>query len=275
MDAAGVPVEFSKGEAGYGQHEINLVYAEALEMADRGADLQERGEGDRRPARAGRHVHGEVDRRRRRLVVPHPLERVGPRGRRPASMWDDEGEHHLSTVFRHWLGGLVAASRELSLLFAPNVNSYKRFQPDSWAPTAVAWGLDNRTCGLRLVGHGARLPGRVPHPRRRLQPVPRLRRHHRRRPPRHRRGPRPRASPSSATRYADPDVPAHPVDPRRGHRPVRGQRRRPRRVRRGGPAPPRQHRPPGAGRVRPGRHRLGAPPLLRTAVVVTLTMEPR
>jgi glutamine synthetase len=79
-------------------------------------------------------------------------------------MWDASEAHNLSRVFRHWLGGLLHASRELSLLFAPNVNSYKRFQPDSWAPTAVAWGLDNRTCGLRLVGHGEgyRVESRIP-----------------------------------------------------------------------------------------------------------------
>ncbi|MGH9032879.1 MAG: glutamine synthetase, partial [Acidimicrobiia bacterium] len=62
-------------------------------------------------------------------------------------------------------GGLLATARELSYLFAPYVNSYKRYQPDSWAPTAVVWGHDNRTCGLRVVGHGpslrveSRLPG--------------------------------------------------------------------------------------------------------------------
>jgi glutamine synthetase len=79
-------------------------------------------------------------------------------------MWDDAAPNHLSEPFRHWLGGLMHASRELSLLFAPTVNSYKRFQPDSWAPTAVAWGLDNRTCGLRLVGHGQgyRVESRIP-----------------------------------------------------------------------------------------------------------------
>jgi glutamine synthetase len=163
MDAAGVPVEFSKGEAGYGQHEINLVYAEALEMADRAAiyknGVKEIADQHGRavtfmakwnPDDVGSscHIHSSV------------WDREGA----ASVMWDEDGEHHLSKVFRHWLGGLVAASRELSLLFAPNVNSYKRFQPDSWAPTAVAWGLDNRTCGLRLVGHGPayRVESRIP-----------------------------------------------------------------------------------------------------------------
>jgi glutamine synthetase len=78
--------------------------------------------------------------------------------------WDDAAPDHMSDTFRHYLGGLVAASRELSYLFAPYVNSYKRYQPGSWAPTAIVWGRDNRTCGLRLVGHGAsfRVESRIP-----------------------------------------------------------------------------------------------------------------
>ena len=85
------------------------------------------------------------------------------RGRK-SLMWDPEGLDNMSRSFRHWLGGLVHCSRELTLLFAPTVNSYKRYQPDSWAPTAIAWGLDNRTCGLRVVGHGQgyRVESRIP-----------------------------------------------------------------------------------------------------------------
>jgi glutamine synthetase len=79
-------------------------------------------------------------------------------------MWDPKQPHNMSETFRHWLGGLVHCSRELTLLFAPTVNSYKRFQPDSWAPTAIAWGVDNRTCGLRVVGSGQgyRVESRIP-----------------------------------------------------------------------------------------------------------------
>ena len=163
MDAAGVPVEFSKGEAGYGQHEINLVYADALEMADRAAIYKN---GVKEIA----DQHGRAVTFMAKWTPDdvgsscHIHSSVWSSDGETSVMWDDEGEHHLSPTFRHWLGGLVAASRELSLLFAPNVNSYKRFQPDSWAPTAVAWGLDNRTCGLRLVGHGQgyRVESRIP-----------------------------------------------------------------------------------------------------------------
>jgi len=71
----------------------------------------------------------------------------------------------MSELMRHFLAGQLAALRDFSLLYAPNINSYKRFQPGSFAPTAVAWGHDNRTCALRVVGHGRslrfenRLPG--------------------------------------------------------------------------------------------------------------------
>lgn len=163
MVAAGVPVEFSKGEAGRGQHEINLTYAEALEMADRntiykngvkeiaemhGRSVTFMAKYDMADAGSSCHVHSSI------------WDIDGQR----SVMWDDDRAHHLSPVFRHWLGGLVDASRELSLLFAPYVNSYKRFQPDSWAPTALAWGIDNRTCGLRIVGHGQgyRVESRIP-----------------------------------------------------------------------------------------------------------------
>jgi glutamine synthetase len=163
MQAAGVPVEFSKGEAGRGQHEINLVYAEALEMADRNTIYKN-----------GAKEIADLNGRSLTFMAKYDMGEVGSSCHIHSSLWDSEGQtslmwdadapHGLSRVFRHWLGGLVHASRELSLLFAPYVNSYKRFLPDSWAPTAVAWGLDNRTCGLRLVGHeqGFRVESRIP-----------------------------------------------------------------------------------------------------------------
>jgi len=163
LQAAGIPVEFSKGEAGKGQHEINLVYADACEMADRNT-IYKNG------AKEIADKHG----RSLTFMAKYAMDEVGSschvhsslwdkRGKK-SLMWDPKGEHNMSDTFRHWLGGLVHCSRELSLLFAPTVNSYKRFQPDSWAPTAIAWGADNRTCGLRLVGHGQgyRVESRIP-----------------------------------------------------------------------------------------------------------------
>ena len=163
MDDAGIPVEFSKGEAGRGQHEINLRYADALEMADRHviykngvkeiAALHDRAitfmaKYDMSESGSSCHVHSSV-------WNANGTESL---------MWSDDAADHLSEVFRGWLGGLVAHSGELAWLFAPTVNSYKRYQPGSWAPTALAWGRDNRTCGFRVVGHGAgyRVESRIP-----------------------------------------------------------------------------------------------------------------
>jgi glutamine synthetase len=80
-------------------------------------------------------------------------------------MHDEKGPEQMSPVFRGWLGGQLAHARSLSWLSAPTVNSYKRYQPESWAPTAIAWGRDNRTCGFRVVGHsgaGYRVENRIP-----------------------------------------------------------------------------------------------------------------
>jgi glutamine synthetase len=164
MDASAVPVEFSKGEAGRGQHEINLEYADALEMADRHVIYKN---GAKEIASlAGRSIT---------FMAKYSMDAVGSSCHVHSSVWDgdgttslmwtDDGPHHLSDVFRGWLGGLLATGRELAWLFAPSVNSYKRYQPESWAPTALAWGRDNRTCGFRVVGRGggfrveSRLPG--------------------------------------------------------------------------------------------------------------------
>jgi glutamine synthetase len=79
-------------------------------------------------------------------------------------MWDADAPEHMTPVFRGWLGGQILHMRELAWMFAPTVNSYKRYQPESWAPTALAWGRDNRTCGYRVVGHGQghRVENRIP-----------------------------------------------------------------------------------------------------------------
>lgn len=163
MDGAGVPVEFSKGEAEHGQHEINLEYAEALEMADRHTIYKN-----------GVKEIAALNGQAVTFMAKYAFDKVGSSCHVHTSvwdadggtslMWDEAGPHHLSEVFRGWLGGQVAATRELAWCFAPFVNSYKRFQPDSWAPTAVGWGRDNRTLGLRLVGHGQgfRVESRIP-----------------------------------------------------------------------------------------------------------------
>jgi glutamine synthetase len=164
MDAAAVPVEFSKGEAGRGQHEINLEYADALEMADRHVIYKN---GAKEIASlAGRSIT---------FMAKYSMAEVGSSCHVHSSVWDGDAStslmwdaaapDELSGVFRGWLGGLIATGRELAWLFAPTVNSFKRYLPESWAPTALAWGRDNRTCGFRIVGDGqsfrveSRLPG--------------------------------------------------------------------------------------------------------------------
>ncbi len=163
IDHAGVPVEFSKGEAGRGQHEINLTYAGPVEMADRHAIYKN-------AAKEIASQHG----RSITFMAKYSMDEVGSSCHIHSSVWDAQGERslmwddnapeHLSPVFRGWMAGQMAAGRELAWMFAPTVNSFKRYQPESWAPTALAWSHDNRTCGYRVVGRGQsyRLESRIP-----------------------------------------------------------------------------------------------------------------
>jgi glutamine synthetase len=107
------------------------------------------------------------------FMAKYGFDETGSSGHIHSSLWapgaarslmPGDGPHHMSDTFRWYLGGLIATAREFALLFAPTINSYKRFQPGSWAPTAVAWGTDNRTLGFRIVGHGngMRVESRIP-----------------------------------------------------------------------------------------------------------------
>lgn len=165
LEAAGVPVEFSKGEAGRGQHEINLDYTTAVEMADRNAVYKNGAK--EMAALSGRSIS---------FMAKYDFNDTGSSCHIHSSLWsldgakalfdghDEHGAHGMSKLFRHYLAGLIATSREFSLLWAPTINSYKRFQLGSWAPTGIGWGIDNRTLGYRLVGHGkgTRVECRIP-----------------------------------------------------------------------------------------------------------------
>jgi glutamine synthetase len=163
MDGAGVPVEFSKGEAEAGQHEINLRYADALEMADRHA-IYKNGVKEM----AAHHGQSVT------FMAKFDADKVGSSCHIHSSvwtadgarslMWDPDADAHMSDMFRWWLGGQLAAASELAWCFAPYVNSYKRYRTASWAPTAIGWGRDNRTLGFRIVGHGSghRVESRIP-----------------------------------------------------------------------------------------------------------------
>ncbi len=169
MDASGVPVEFSKGEWGPGQHEINLRFADMLEMADRhciykqaakelamqqGMSVTFMAKVDEKLAGNSCHIHSSLWRGADASESVFAGSEAGLPGL-------DTG---CSDEFRWYLGGLLAHARESSLLFAPYVNSYKRYMPSTFAPTTIAWSYDNRTTGFRVVGHGAslRVECRVP-----------------------------------------------------------------------------------------------------------------
>jgi glutamine synthetase len=165
LSQSGVPVEFSKGEWGPGQHELNIRYADVLSMADRhtvykqclkeladqlGLSITFMAKFDSALAGSSCHVH--------------------------ISLWDTEGERNLfpgehkmgpvqsSDIFRWFLGGWLAHARELMPFYAPTVNSYKRYLAGSWAPTRLAWSYDNRTAGFRVVGRdqSLRIECRIP-----------------------------------------------------------------------------------------------------------------
>jgi glutamine synthetase len=148
MAAAGLRVESSKGEAWPGQHEINFRFADAVKTADdhviyktglkelanqRGISVTFMAKPDHTWVGSSCHIH--------------------------SSLWQDgkaafAGE---SDVFKHYLAGQIACASELAIFLAPTINSYKRYAAGSWAPTTLAWGYDNRTCGYRIVGHGSSL----------------------------------------------------------------------------------------------------------------------
>jgi len=166
LEASGVPVEFSKGEAGRGQHEINLDYTTAVEMADRNhlyknAAKEIAALNGRSITFMAKYAFNDTG---SSCHVHSSLWRESASGRLETAMHDPQGPNAMSETFRWWLGGLIATAREFSLLWAPTINSYKRFQPGSWAPTGVGWGVDNRTLGFRKVGHGAstRVECRIP-----------------------------------------------------------------------------------------------------------------
>ena len=160
MQGAGIPVEFSKGEAWYGQHELNVRYADAVTSADRhtiykngvkeiaalnGISATFMAKPSEKDIGSSCHIH---------MSLTDP--QTGS-----SSFVDD---HEETDTFRHFLGGLRTHIREVALFVAPSINSYKRYAAESWAPTSISWGRDNRTAGFRIVGHGQsrRIECRIP-----------------------------------------------------------------------------------------------------------------
>ena len=153
MTGAGMYVESAKGECNLGQHEVVFRFADALTTCDNhviyktgakeiahqeGMSLTFMPKWDQREG-SSCHIHISFRSTAGDLVMA---------GR---------GEHGFSPLMDHFIAGQLACAREMTYFFAPNINSYKRFVPGSFAPMAVAWGRDNRTCALRVVGRGPSL----------------------------------------------------------------------------------------------------------------------
>jgi glutamine synthetase len=165
LDASGVPMEGSKGEWGPGQQELNVQFSDLVEQADRNI--------------LTKHAAKEIANRQDLSVTfmaKWNEKLAGSSMHQHLSLWNLSGEENLfssaghgagegSDLFRWFLGGWMAHAEELVAFAAPSINSYKRFQAASFAPTSVAWSRDNRTVGFRVVGHGdsfrveCRIPG--------------------------------------------------------------------------------------------------------------------
>jgi glutamine synthetase len=158
MYSAGMTVESAKGECNFGQHEIAFKYDQVIATADNHSvyktaakDIaQQRGQSITFMAKPN-------DREGNSCHIHMSLRGPGDE----LVFWKDGAR---TPVYDHFIAGVLRTMREFTLFYAPNINSYKRFAKGSFAPTAVAWGLDNRTCSVRLVGHGAsaRMENRLP-----------------------------------------------------------------------------------------------------------------
>ena len=151
LHGAGIPVENSKGEWGPGQEEINVRYAEALVMADRHVIIKNACK--EIAYKAGKAIT---------FMAKWRYDLAGSSSHVHASLWDIEGRkplfydptarHGMSTLMRQFLAGQLAYARDITFFLAPCINSYKRFQAGTFAPTRALWSLDNRTAGFRLCG---------------------------------------------------------------------------------------------------------------------------
>ncbi len=156
-----VEIECNKAEWGHGQFEINLVYGDVMEIADRhvifkhciremaalnGIQATFMAKWDQKHSGNGAHVHMSLW-----------------KGDKPV-FYDDKGEHHMSDTMRYFLGGMMVLCKDLQLFYMPSINSYKRIEDLSFAPSNVTWGGDNRTTSFRVAGHNTsmRVENRIP-----------------------------------------------------------------------------------------------------------------
>ncbi len=150
---AGIQVEGSKGEWGNGQYEVNLLYSPALEMADAHTLYKH----------AAKEIAAQQD-RAITFMAKWDADQAGSSNHLHTSLWCEKEKRNLfwdaeteeaSEMFRQFLGGLMKYGRAMTYFFAPTVNSYKRFQSASWAPTRMVWSMDNRTTAFRVIGEGS------------------------------------------------------------------------------------------------------------------------
>lgn len=162
MTAAGMVCEAVKGECHTGQQEITFRYEQAMPTCDN--HVVYKNGAKEIAAQHGKSLTfmAKYDQHEGNSCHIH----ISLRGVDGAAVFADAGAPHgMSPLFGSFIAGQLATLAELTLCYAPNINSYKRFVRGSFAPTAIAWGLDNRTCGLRVVGHGdglrveCRIPG--------------------------------------------------------------------------------------------------------------------
>ncbi|GAB3379202.1 glutamine synthetase [Amycolatopsis echigonensis] len=160
MAGAGLYPESAKGECNPGQHEIAFRYADALTTCDNHG-IYKNGAKEI-AAQEGKSLTFMAKYNEREGNSCHI--HLSLRGKSGEAVLPGDGDHGFSKLMQHFLAGQLDALRELTYFFAPNINSYKRYVPGSFAPTAIAWGTDNRTCALRVVGHGdgLRVENRVP-----------------------------------------------------------------------------------------------------------------
>ncbi len=158
LAASGIPVENSKGEWGRGQHEMNIRYSELLTMADRHSVMK----------LAMKEI-AEATGVSVTFMAKPLADAAGSSCHVHVSLWQDDkpafgAESGDTDAFRWFLGGWMAHVGDVMPFYAPTVNSYKRYQPGSWAPVGIAWSEDNRTAGFRAVGSGAsrRIECRIP-----------------------------------------------------------------------------------------------------------------
>jgi glutamine synthetase len=149
MTGAGMYVESAKGECNLGQHEIAFRYADALSTSDNHSIYKT----------GAKEIAAQDGMSITFMAKPNAREgnschiHLSLRGSDGTPVLAGDRQHGLSAMGEHFVAGQLAAMREFTLLYAPNINSYKRYVPGSFAPTSVRWGVDNRTCAIRLVGH--------------------------------------------------------------------------------------------------------------------------